>query len=322
MSHRVGFFIYDEFQTVDLAGPLDAFAVANELLAPEIGYELVTLTSDASAVRSESGLQTLADETVGNCKQLHTLVIVGGRGCQSVMQNEHQMAQLRQLADNSKRIVSICTGAFIVAAMWPERALKLSTHWDFADKLAQQFPQVVVESEKLFVQSEEVYSSGGLTAGIDLALSLVAQDHSATLAQQVAQYMVMYVRRSGDQRQYSNLLSAQQTLSQRFQGSIEYIQRNIDKPLSLELLAEQAALSPRHFRRVFKDKVGLAPMRFVLLLRLEKAKNLLCNSELSVAQISVRTGFGTPPLLTRKFTQEYGVTPTQFRDNFTLEIKQ
>ncbi|KZN68073.1 GlxA family transcriptional regulator [Pseudoalteromonas luteoviolacea] len=320
MSHKVGFYIYDEFQTVDLAGPLDAFAVANDLLAPKVGYELVTLTNDTLPVRSESGLQTLADDNVANCRGLHTLVIVGGRGCQSVINNAQHLAQLRQLAGSCQRIVSICTGAFIVAAMWPERTLKLSTHWDFADKLAAQFPNVIVESQKLFVQSEEVFSSGGLTAGIDLALSLVAQDHSMALAQKVAQYMVMYVRRSGDQRQYSSLLSAQQTLSHRFQGSIEFIQSNIDKPLSLELLAEQAALSPRHFRRVFKDKVGLAPMRFVLLLRLEKAKNLLCNSELSVAQISALTGFGTPPLLTRKFSQEYGVTPTQFRENFTLEI--
>ncbi|KZN35414.1 GlxA family transcriptional regulator [Pseudoalteromonas luteoviolacea] len=321
MSQVVGFFIYDEFQTVDLAGPLDAFAVANDLLAPELGYQLTTLAGDATPVRSESGLRTMADTTLANCAKVDTLVVIGGRGCQAVIADQDQMAQLRRLAGNCKRVVSICTGAFVVAAMWPNRALKLATHWDFANKLAMQFPHIVVESDKLFVQSEEVYSSGGLTAGIDLALSLIAQDHGSTLAQRVAQYMVMYVRRSGDQRQYSSLLSVQQTLSQRFQSSIEFIQNNIDKPLSLEMLADEASLSPRHFRRVFKDKVGVSPMRFVQRLRLEKAKDLLCNSELSVVQISSRIGFGSPSLLTRKFTQEYGVNPTQYRENFTMEIK-
>ncbi|MCF2859247.1 GlxA family transcriptional regulator [Pseudoalteromonas sp. SMS1] len=322
MPHTVGFFIYDDFQTVDLAGPLDAFAVANDLLAPQLAYQLTTLSGDATVVRSESGLSTLADTTLVNCEQVDTLVIVGGRGCQAVILDQDQMTQLQRLAKRSERVVSICTGAFVVAAMWPERALKLSTHWDFADKLAAQFPHVVVESEKLFVQSEEVYSSGGLTAGIDLALSLIAQDYGATLAQRVAQYMVMYVRRSGDQRQYSSLLTVQQTLSQRFQNSIEFIQNNIDKPLSLEMLADEASLSPRHFRRVFTEKVGVSPMRFVQRLRLEKAKDLLCNSELSIAHISQLIGFGSPSLLTRKFTQEYGVNPTQYRDNFTMETQQ
>ncbi|MBQ4839320.1 MULTISPECIES: GlxA family transcriptional regulator [Pseudoalteromonas] len=321
MSQVVGFFIYDEFQTVDLAGPLDAFATVNELLAPREAYKLITLSADVIPVRSESGLKTLADDTIARCDVLDMLVIIGGRGCQKVIHNQSVMAHLQRVAANSKRVVSICTGAFIVAALFPERTLTLSTHWNFTEQLATQFPHVTVESEKLFVQSEEVYSSGGLTAGIDLSLSIIAQDHGAAMAQQVAQYMVMYVRRSGDQRQYSSLLSAQQTLSQRFQGAIDFIQDNIDKPLSVELLAEQASLSPRHFRRIFTDKMGLSPMRFVQHVRLEKAKNLLCTTNLSIAQISVMTGFGSPPLLSRKFTQAYSVNPTQFRENFTLEAK-
>ncbi|AOT09961.1 GlxA family transcriptional regulator [Pseudoalteromonas luteoviolacea] len=321
MSQTVGFFIYDEFQTVDLAGPLDAFATVNDLLSKE-AYKLVTIADEMLPIRAESGLKTLADDTLINCQALDVLVIIGGRGCHRVINNQAAMAQLRRLAQSAKRVVSICTGAFIVAALWPERVLTLATHWDFSQRLAAQFPCVQVVSDKLFVQSDEVYSSGGLTAGIDLALSLIAKDHGAAMAQRVAQYMVMYVRRSGDQRQYSSLLSAQQTLSQRFQSAIDFVQDNIDKPLSVEILADQVALSPRHFQRVFTEKMGIAPMRFVQNLRLEKAKGLLCTSEHSIAHISVLTGFGSPPLLTRKFTQAYGVTPTQYRENFTAEVNE
>ena len=265
-------------------------------------------------VRTSSGLKLAADTTLDDSDNPHTLVVPGGQGTRSPDPSIIEWLRCRAL--HAQRIVSVCTGAFLLAEAGVLDGRRVTTHWGQCDTLARRFPRLDVDPEPIFVRDGNVATSAGVTAGIDLALALVEEDHGREAALTVARHLVMFLRRPGNQTQFSAQLSAQVAQREPLRDLQQWISEHPSEDLSVDALAERVNLSPRQFARAFAAEVGVTPGRYVDRVRLETARRLLEDTVESIEHIARTSGFGTPEPMRRAFLRVLGVSPAEYRRRF------
>lgn len=312
----IGLLAYDNMQALDLTGPLDVFGAANELASGMPPYGLRVIGVHAGTVCAENGLVVLPACSIEDAPPLDTLLIPGGSGSRLGNADPQLLAWLRRQAETARRMVSVCTGAYMLAATGLLDGRRVTTHWQYAEDLARRFPAIHVEPERLFLRDGRFATSGGLTAGIDLALALVQEDLGAAASLAVARHLVMYVTRPGNQTQFSAPLAAQAQATGRMGTLVDWLLAHLKDEITSERMAEQVSMSPRHFRRVFADTFGTSPARFVEHLRLEQACMRLTRDRASIDRIASSVGFHSADVFRRAFRARYGATPGEYRARF------
>ncbi len=242
--------------------------------------------------------------------------MVGGDGVAAAEDDERLIAFLKRAAGRSRRVASVCTGAFLLARAGLLDNRKATTHWSGCRELARRYPGVSVQRDPIFVRSGNVYTSAGVTAGIDLALALVEEDLGPKVARDVARWLVLFLRRPGGQSQFSAALAGQPAERGPLRELQGWMVDHLDEDLSVPALAERAYMSPRNFARAFKREVGMTPAAYVEALRVERARGLLETGGESVEQVALRCGFGTVETMRRVFRRRLGVSPGDYRDRF------
>lgn len=314
MTRRIGILLYPDFQLLDAAGVTAAFEIAGTFGGDP--YETTPLSRHGGLVRSSSGiaLDTVALATVGS---FDTIVIVGGHGHKKAMGCPELQAFIQDQAATARRICSVCTGAFLLAAAGVLNRRRVTTHWQQAATLKAQFPELRISADAIHVHDGPVWTSAGISAGIDMALALVTEDLGSDIGQRTAQQMVVFYHRPGGQSQFSALLEMEST-QERFAGLLGWIRSNLKQPLTVDVLASQAGMSPRNFSRSFRVAVGMSPARAVEKLRLEAARERVERSTLPIETIAVMTGFHDPERMRRAFLREFHQPPQAVRRNANI----
>jgi transcriptional regulator GlxA family with amidase domain len=314
---RIGFLVYDGLQALDLFGPQEVFAEANRFGSNKASeYETIIISENGEAVTTESGVAIGAHTSLNACPSLHTLLIPGGAGSRQEKIPEAVVDWVRMQTPDVSRIGSICTGIFILARTGILDGRPVTTHWHHVEEALASFPTLQIKPDALFVRDGSVITAAGITAGIDMALSLVEEDMGARVASNVARELVVFLRRPGGQDQFSSLLRQQAAVNNRFSDLLVWIAENLTGELSTDVLAARVCLSERHFRRAFKNNVGETPARAVERIRMEAAKDWLTSTRLSISEVSRITGFRSPDAFRRAFERLTGVNPTDYRQRF------
>lgn len=315
----VVFAVYDGIQALDLTGPWEVFHGANgvldELAPHRARYRLTLCSTDGRAIETESGLriQTAAMAAV---QSPHTLVIPGGFGSRLAADDPALVDGIRRLADGSDRVVTVCTGTFVAAAAGLCDGRRVATHWARAAALQRRFPSVDVDVEPIYVHDRNLWSSAGVTAGIDLALAIVEHDHSADIAQIVARWLVMFLRRPGGQTQFATPVWTERAELAPVRAAQDLIDADPGGDHRIGVIAAHVGMSERHFTRCFTEQTGTSPAQYVASVRVEAAKRALESSTLTVGAIARRSGFGSAETMRRTFARRLGVSPDQYRQRF------
>ncbi|MBB5120790.1 AraC family transcriptional regulator [Streptomyces eurocidicus] len=305
--------LFEGVQSLDVTGPLEVFDTPR-VVTGEPAYEVRTATLDGGPVRTSSGLKLTPDVALPAAETPHTLLVPGGEGVHDLAPG--LLAWLRERGPEAERLVSVCTGTFVLAAAGLLDGRRVTTHWAFCDTLADRHPAVRVEPDPIYVRDGKVATSAGVTAGIDLALALVEEDLGRDLALAVARGLVVFLRRPGNQAQFSAQLAAQSAHRRPLRDVQQWIAEHPDGDLSVDSLAARANLSPRHFARAFRSEVGMTPGRYVDRIRLEAARRLLEDTTDGVEEISRACGYGTPEAMRRAFIRTLGTAPAEYRRRF------
>ena len=298
-------------QVLDVTGPLEVFANAP-------GYEIVLASADGSDVLqtsrgfSLSGALPLRDLS----GPIDTLMVVGGSGAESGVYDSDYVATIAALAKQSRRVASICTGAFLLAAAGLLDGKQAVTHWEFCDRLAREFPAVTVKPDPIFLRDGSAYTSAGITAGMDLTLALVEEDHGHKVALDVARKLVMFLVRPGGQAQYSHMLSRQAVTFQPLRELQVWMLEHLREDLGVEKLAERMAMSARHFTRVCLRETKMNPGQFVDRMRVEAAQQMIDSSTMGLKEIADACGFKSADSMRRTFLRVLGVTAGDYMDRF------
>lgn len=300
---------FEGFQSLDLSGPAEVFTGA--------GWPVRIVTTDGAPVRSSSGITIVPDGDLASARgRIDILMVVGGEGTPTAMADPVLLAWLRRAATRSGRVSSVCSGAFVLAEAGLLDGKRATTHWSVCDALAARYPSITVDPDPIYVRDGDVWTSAGVTAGMDLALALVEEDLGRDVALAIARRLVLFLRRPGSQSQFS----AQLSLQTADRDTLRDVQRHIaDHPgddLSVDALAARAAMSSRHFARCFRDEIGTTPARFVEAARLESARRRLEESPDSIETIARACGFGTAETMRRAFLRALHVAPTEYRRRF------
>ncbi|MFD5496396.1 GlxA family transcriptional regulator [Streptomyces sp. GDS52] len=311
-SRSVLVVVFDDVQSLDVTGPLEVFAGAGRHSGHP--YEIRTASLDGAPVRTSSGLTVVPDQALGGAEVPHTLLVPGGDGTRRP--DPRLIDRLREHARDAERIVSVCSGALLLAEAGLLDGRRATTHWSVCDHMARTYPAVDVDPDPIFVRDGRIATSAGVTAGIDLALALVEEDHGRDTALAVARHLVVFLRRPGGQAQFSAQLAAQTARREPLRKVQQWITEHPDGDLSVESLAERAHLSPRHFARTFHSETGTTPGRYVERVRLEHARRLLEDTADGVGQVSRASGYGTPEAMRRAFVKALGTAPAEYRRRF------
>ncbi|HTD49868.1 MAG TPA: GlxA family transcriptional regulator [Acidimicrobiia bacterium] len=321
MTRRVVFVIYPGITALDLVGPHEVFTVAAEI-ARRTGndadaYAVEVAAPDAGVVRATRGPSLVADRSLGSVRgTIDTVVVVGGEGARAAADIPELVAGLRHVAGRARRITSVCTGAYVLAAAGFLSGRRATTHWAWCDDFARRYPDVAVDPDPIFVRDGNVWTSAGVTAGMDLALALVDEDLGRDVALMTARQLVLFVQRPGGQSQFSAQLGAQLAARQPIRELQHWIVEHPNADLGVDRLAAHVAMSARHFARVFRDEVGCTPAAYVERVRVEVARRLLETTDDAVDEIGDAAGFGTPETLRRAFARRVGTSPSEYRDRF------
>jgi transcriptional regulator GlxA family with amidase domain len=302
VPREVGFLIFDGFQLLDVAGPISAFEIA-EMHSPG-AYRLRVLAIGIGAVRSSVGL-SLPAERLASAPLLDTLVVAGGFGVTNAIRDAAILGFVRDSVRVCRRIASVCSGAFILAEAGILDGRRATTHWNRSHQFAKRYPKVHLEPDRIFVRDGSVWSSAGISAGIDLALALIADDLGEVVATKTAQQLVVYRRRPGGQSQYSALLEMERP-DGRFGPLLGWARERLGEPLTIERLAHRAGMSPRNFARRFAEESGVTPARAMERLRVESSAS-------PIEVIAAATGFGDPERMRRAFLRAFGQPPQALR---------
>jgi transcriptional regulator GlxA family with amidase domain len=313
---------FDGTQMLDLTGPMDVFAEANtscENAGRPRAYEIILAGPRVGLVPTSSGVELHAkvsffDETL----QADTLVICGGKGARMGADNPEAVAAVGRLADRASRVVSICTGAFVLAATGRLDHRRVTTHWKFCDTLAQRFGSLEVDADAIFISDGKYFTSAGVTAGIDVALALVERDLGRPIALEVARELVVFLRRPGGQSQFSAQMAAEVSASDpdRFAELTRWMAEHLPDDLSIEALAARVSMSPRNFARRFAQALGTSPGKYVQTLRMDAARRLLTDGEVPLATVARRCGFNSLETMRLSFQRHLKVAPQDFRARF------
>jgi transcriptional regulator GlxA family with amidase domain len=310
MKRKIGFIGFNDINALDLTGPAEAFASAADY------YEVLVVGETMAPFRAESGVLFQPNFDLASAPAFDTIVVPGGKGLRTGTVGDAFDKWLAKRVPTTRRIASVCTGAYALARIGALDGRRVATHWRFLQDLQSTFPKLAVDGDALFVKDGKFYTAAGVTAGIDLALALIEEDHGSKNALSVAREMVVYLKRPGGQSQYSEPLQYQTRAVDGFDGLPAWILANLHQDLSVEKLAERANLGVRHFGRRFKSVFGATPSDFVLGLRMTEARSRLLLPRSNVDQIATSIGFNSAASFRRAFEKHYGLSPKSYRDRF------
>lgn len=310
MTRTIGVLIFPDFQLLDAAGPITAFEEAARLEMPA-AYRLRVFARDAGPVASSSGVAMIA-EGWDSAGSVDTLIVAGGWGTRRLAACRETRVFIRAAAAQARRVASVCTGAFLLAAAGLLDGRRATTHWHAAAEFARLFPRVRVEPDRIFVREGNIWTSAGITAGIDLALALIADDLGEDAAKRAAQELVVFHRRPGGQSQFSALLQLDMP-GGRFGPLLGWARERLAEKLPVERLAERAAMSPRNFARAFAAETGMTPAKAVEHLRLEMARGHVEEGREPLDRIAELAGFRDPERMRRAFIRAFGQPPQAMR---------
>jgi len=305
----IGVLIFPDFQLLDAAGPISVFEIAARLAnnAPDIRVVAVT----PGPVRSSSGVEMMA-RGLKPSGAITTLILAGGEGSRGPAICPKTLAFVRSIARSGVRVASVCSGAYILAEAGLLDGRRATTHWQRTRHFLKAYPKVKLEPDRIFVRDGNIWSSAGITAGIDLSLAMIAEDYGDDIAQKTARQLVLYHRRSGGQSQFSSLLELKAPTG-RFGPLLAWAREHLDAPLSVEDMAEQAGMSSRHFTRAFIAETGTTPSKAVERLRIEVARQRVQSSSEAIERVAETTGFCDPVRMRRAFIRGFGQPPHSLR---------
>jgi transcriptional regulator GlxA family with amidase domain len=315
MTKRIAFVGYDNVTTLDLFGPLEVFATANDVLGSKL-YQLSIICASGKVFQGESGVRVAADRAFRDAPAFDTILVPGGAGLRDPRIGDPVVAFLRARARSTRRIVSVCTGLEALAQAGFMNGRRATTHWRFAAAIARKFPQIKLDIDAIYIRDGKFYTSAGITAGIDLALALVAEDHGETVALKVARELVVYLKRAGGQGQFSEPLQFQTRAGGGFADLAGWMLRNLGKDLSAPALAARVHLGVRHFSRRFKASFGLTPAAYVERLRLDEARKRLTMKRHNIKSVAASVGYTSPDAFGRAFERRFGIRPSHYEKQF------
>ncbi|AYF48365.1 GlxA family transcriptional regulator [Pseudomonas sp. TH21] len=309
--------LFPDFLLLDMAGPLEVFSIANRYLPAADHYQILTIGTEPGPLRASNGVVVQADLALGQAHAAYDLLLVpGGPGAYNEC-HPALLPWLQEAAPRARRFGSICTGAFVLGHAGLLDHHRVTTHWHYTERLIKAFPKAIVETDRIYLQDGRLITSGGVTAGIDLALSIVAQDHGKQVAVDVAKVLLVVMKRQGGQAQFSPMTAAvapQETAITRVQ---QHVLDHLDQPFSIESMATLAGMSARHFARLFAKEVQMTPMAFLQGARIDRARQLLEATDLPLKTVAFHAGFGSVRHMRFLFSEKLGLNPTQYRQQFS-----
>jgi len=318
--HHVVMVAYPDVQILDVTGPLEVFSRASRWMQDhgihrDLAYRVEVVAPRAGAFSTSSGVRLVAERSYREVTRADTLLVAGGRGQAAARAHTELLAWLTRMAARVPRFGSVCTGALILAACGLLNGRHATTHWAYLEELHQLIGDGVCH-DAIYTRDGNLYTSAGVTAGMDMALAMLEEDHGSAVALAVARELVMFLKRPGGQSQFSDHLAAQFSEDAGLRELQLWTLEHLDQDLSVPRLAERLAMSERSFARHFVDGVGMAPGHYVRHLRLNAARRKLEETDLPLGQIARRCGLGTPETLRRSFVIAFGVTPGVYRERF------
>ncbi len=305
----IGVLIFPDFQLLDAAGPISVFEVARYYAKGQLPIRAIA--AKRGPVRSSSGVEMLAQK-FGSPRAITTLIVAGGRGVEAPARDKCTMRFVQAVAKRGVRVASVCSGTFVLAEAGLLDGRRATTHWQRTRQFLATYPQVKLEPDQIFVRDGNVWSSAWITAGIDLALAMVAEDYGDTVVERTARQLVLYHRRSGGQSQFSSLLELKAPTG-RFGPLLTWARENLDRRLTVEDLAERAGMSARHFTRAFIAETGATPSKAIERLRIEVARTRVQSSSEAIERVAETTGFRDPERMRRAFIRAFGQPPQSLR---------
>ena len=318
-SRVVWMFTFPRAEVLDLAGPWAVLGHANDVLERR-AYAPLVVTTTGGVVSTRHDLAIAATTSLASARRgprPHTVVVAGGTPSSALPEPEARLADwLRRHHAEVPRIVSVCTGAFVLGAAGLLDRRRVTTHWAVLEDLARQYPRATVVDEGIFQKDGRIWTSAGVTAGIDLMLAIVEEDHGHALAMTVARRLLLFLRRTGGQAQFSEALKRQSDETPRDRGLTAFVSAHLDEPLPVDRLAAHLGMSVRSVTRWFASRLGVTPAAFVRRLRVEEARRLLVDTDLSLEAVCSRTGLGDPSTFHRVFAHDVGISPAAYRSRF------
>jgi transcriptional regulator GlxA family with amidase domain len=316
-ARRVVIVAFGGVQPLDVVGPAEVFSTAARLHPS--GYEVEVVASRAEPLRATS-VTLMPDRSIASCRgPIDTLICAGGTGVRDAARDDRLIRWLRAAAKRSRRTASVCTGAYLLARAGLLDGRKATTHWSACAALARRHPEITVEPDPIFVRDGSVYTSAGVTAGMDLALALVDEDLGRDVALEAARWLVLFLRRPGGQAQFSAQLAAQAAEREPLRELQGWIHDSLESDLSVPALARRAAMSERNFARAFRREVGMTPAAYVEATRVERARIALEGGSEAIELVARSTGFGTVETMRRAFRRRLGVSPGEYRNRFNAK---
>ncbi|WP_308282782.1 GlxA family transcriptional regulator [Pseudonocardia nigra] len=318
-AHQVIVALFDGVQPLDVTGPHEVLMGATALLTARgtgAGYRVSLVAADPGPATAESGLRLLPDGPLPESGDIGTLLVPGGNGARTAARDDAFLGWLRRAAARSSRVVSVCTGAFPLAAAGLLDGRSATTHWRYARELAEHHPAVDVRTDPIYLRQDAVWTSAGVTAGIDLALALVEADHGAEVAQRIARELVVFLRRPGGQSQFAGPVWSPPARRPAVRAAQDLIHADPAADLRVPVLAAQVGMSERHFSREFTKALGAPPGEYVEQVRVDAARRLLESAPVLVSAAATRAGFGSAETMRRAFLRRLGVAPDDYRRRF------
>lgn len=313
----VAFLLFPGFQLLDLAGPSDAFGEVKVLSRGEQVYEILTVGTTRGAMRSSSGISVQPDRTIFDaCPAFDTVLVPGGLGVFDILEDSTVSQWLVAQSRRSRRLAAICNGGFALGAAGLLDGRTVSTHWMDASRMTSMFPRANVEADRIFVKDGPIYTTAGVTAGIDLSLVFVEEDMGKKMALDVAKYLVVHLRRTGGQSQFSPLLEVQAGCDSQIAAIQEYILSNLHMVHTVASIAGHFHMSVRNLARVFDKEAGVSPIAFLNDARIDAVRRYLETSDLPVKAIAAKCGFQSAESLRRLFSRRLGIGPHEYKQRF------
>ena len=315
--NTVAMALFPDFLLLDMAGPLEVFSIANRYLPAAAHYQILTIGTEPGPLRASNGVVVETDLLLDQAQGAYDVLLVpGGPGAYNEC-HPALLPWLKEAAPRARRFGSICTGAFVLGYAGLLDNHRVTTHWHYTERLIKAFPKAIVETDRIYLQDGRLITSGGVTAGIDLALSIVAQDHGKEVAVEVAKVLLVVMKRQGGQAQFSPMTAAvapQETPITRVQN---HVLAHLEQLFTIESMAELAGMSARHFARLFAKDVQMTPMAFLQGARIDRARHLLETTDLPLKTVAFHAGFGSVRHMRFLFSEKLGLNPTQYRQQFS-----
>jgi len=319
-ERTVAILLYEGIQSLDVTGPLEVFDAAARALrarGEEGGYRVRTIARAGAPVRAESGLGLIPDGPLPRSSQaIDTLLVPGGGGRRQAVEDPVLMRFLARAPGRCRRVASVCTGSFLLAAAGVLDGRRATTHWAYAAELAERHPRITVEPDPIFIRDGAIWTSAGVTAGMDLALALVEEDHDRELALLIARHLVLFLRRPGNQSQFSAMLRSQEPEREPLREVQRQVLEDVAGTHTVEAMAARAHMSPRNFARAFRAQTGVTPARYVESVRLEAARRRLEETSEPVQRVAGACGFASAEAMRRSFLRTLHVGPAEYRRRF------